>query len=137
MNRMSQGQATKASCSDGTSAYLGSPTAALPAKLDSPQGARLAVWQAKLSGTQWLDEHAMAGEAVVLSANGYPSLYTAQADKVLAALAGGPPYANNPWNSGAGDIITDKWAGRTTIDAAVRRSCKSEEWLIVEVWDES
>jgi hypothetical protein len=37
----------------------------------------------------------------------------------------------------AGDVITDKWEGKTVIDGATAAQCRPDEWLIVEAWDES
>lgn len=108
-----------------------------PAVADSPQGARLAVWSARLAGLGWLDTLVESGRAVDLGGCGYPSFYTLQAKTALPVIAAEPPDANETWVSGLEDTPASAWVGKTSVDAGVAKECKPEEWLIVEVWDES
>jgi hypothetical protein len=113
---------------------------ASPAIEGSPEGARLAVWQTSLCGRDWIKDLVKAGKAIkIADNNGYPLLYTAPAKYLVPTIisAEGPPRANPVWLCGAGDILTDKWAGGTVVDRAIALSCRPDEWLIVEAWDES
>lgn len=108
-----------------------------PARAGAEEGARLAVWQADVGGLRWLDALVEAGAAINLSGNGYPSYYTAQAEHLIPQIIDGPPSARDTWAYGPNDIITSKWEGKTVIDQAVIDDCRPDEWLLVEVWDES
>lgn len=107
-----------------------------PATKQSQTGKRLAVWQTGLSGCDWLDALVKVGKAVDLCSNGYPNQYTATAEYLVPKLIAGPPLANNIWNRDDGDIVDERWEGKT-VDAIEARQCKFDEWLIVEAWDES
>ncbi len=107
------------------------------ATFSSAKGDRIAVWQARLGGLDWVNELFQEGRAIRLGANGYPSSFTARASDVLPILAEGPPEARKHWVSGPNDILTDKWEGKTTFNDEVSRACDPEEWLIIEAWDES
>jgi hypothetical protein len=45
--------------------------------------------------------------------------------------------ARDRWLSGAGDLITNKWEGKTMVDGDAIALCRPDEWLLVEAWDES
>jgi hypothetical protein len=108
-----------------------------PAKADSKEGARLAVWQTGVEGLDWLDELVKNGQAVNLGGDGYPNYYTAQAKYLIPRFVNGAPAAREHWLLDAGDIVTDKWLGKTFIDRAAVDACGSDEWLLVVAWDES
>ena len=108
-----------------------------PATAASEQGARLAVWQAGYNGLRWLDELVAAGKAINLGGDGYPCGYTLQAANLIPKITGEPPEANQTWVHGEGDILTDKWEGRTIVDKALCDQCSPQEWLLVVAWDES
>lgn len=108
-----------------------------PARADSGEGARLAVWQTGLGGLDWLDELVKRGHAIDLGGDGYPLRYTARAEHLIPRIAGGPPEARQTWMSGPEDIITDQWAGKTVIDRTAADACGPDEWLLVVAWDES
>jgi hypothetical protein len=107
------------------------------ATFESQQGPRIAVWQAKLLGLNWLNELVKDGKARFLGGDGYPMRYTATAAGLLPRILDGPPMAREVWISGAGDILTDKWVGRTLIDHDEASKCAGDEWLLVVAWDES
>jgi hypothetical protein len=108
-----------------------------PATKQSPTGKRLAVWQTGWSGCDWLDELVKEGKAVDLGGNGYPNHYTATAEYLVPKLIAGPPLANSIWNRDEGDIVDERWEGKTVVDAIEARQCKFDEWLVIEAWDES
>ena len=108
-----------------------------PAKWETPEGARLAVWQTGLGGLDWLDELVKAGKAIDLGGNGYPNRYTANAACLLPHIMEDPPGARANWLIEAGDVVTDKWEGRTVTDPGTASLCRPDEWLLVEAWDES
>ena len=110
---------------------------ASPATFDSPYGARIAVWQTGISGLNWLNQLVAKHQAICLGGNGYPLRYTATADQILPRISEGPPDANDIWMSAVGDIIGRGWAGKTVIDSRVASLCREQEWLLIEVWDES
>jgi hypothetical protein len=108
-----------------------------PAAMDSATSARLAVWQTGLDGLKWIDELVQTGKAIVLGGNGYPSRYTATAEHLLPRIMDQPPGARETWVFDSGDILTDKWEGKTVVDIAAASQCRLDEWLVVEAWDES
>lgn len=108
-----------------------------PARLYDKGGDMLAVWQTPLEGINWIDRLVKEGSALNLGGCGYPTIYTAPAKYLIDPIVNGPPYANAVWVCGPQDIVTSRWHGKTTIDDAVVQACRPDEWLLVEVWDES
>jgi len=108
-----------------------------PATNASPVGKRLAGWQTGLGGLRWIDELVKEDKAIDLGGNGYPSRYTAMAEHLIPHIKDGPPLAKKIWLSDEGDILTEEWEGRTVLDQAGIAHCRPEEWLVVEVFDES
>jgi hypothetical protein len=108
-----------------------------PATFESPEGARLAVWQTGIGGLDWLNELVKTGKAIDLGGNGYPCRYTATAQYLAPQIDETPPGARTHWLLDAGDVVTDKWEGKTVVDRAATVDCSLDEWLLVEAWDES
>ncbi len=111
-----------------------------PAAEGDPRGARLAVWQARVDGLDWLQGLVESGDAVHLADNGgYPVRYTVRADAAIPIVLDGPPQARTNWVADPTDVIidTDRWPGKTTIDQRAIEACQPGEWLQVEAWDES
>jgi hypothetical protein len=110
-----------------------------PATAESEQGARLAVWQADVSGLGWLEKLAEEGKAVNLGGNGYPSFFTATAEVLLPIVVTEQMPANEDWLIPEGSYIPDPqaWAGKTRVEREAAEQCRPDEWLIVEIWDES
>jgi len=119
------------------SVYRQNPPECEPAKPDSAQGERLAVWQTGAYGIDWLDTLVKDGKAVLLMAGGYPRMYTAAASLLLPRVLSGPPGERAHWAMGPNDVVTERWEGRTNIDSQSAAACSPSEWLIVEAWDES
>jgi len=110
---------------------------ASPATAQSQHGARLAVWQTGFGGLDWLEELVKTGQAINLGGNGYPCRYTATAENLIPRIIETPPASRAAWVYQKGDIITDKWEGRTVVDREAAVNCRPDEWLLVEAWDES
>jgi hypothetical protein len=110
-----------------------------PATFESPEGARLAVWQTDVDGLDWLIELAKQGKAIDLGGNGYPSRFTARAEHLLPHIVSGSFPANETWIIPEGSFFPDPTAyvGKTQIDREGAEQCRSDEWLLVVVWDES
>ena len=100
------------------------------------RGDRIAVWQSGIAGLRWIDEIVGLGAAIAVSSGGYPSVFYAKALDVLPRLDS-PPEARLTWHSDPGDILTEKWAGRTVVNQDAAAACFSDEWLLIEAWDES
>ena len=111
--------------------------AAMPATAESPKGTRLAVWQAGDGGLKWLDGLVKAGEAISLGGDGYPYRYTATAGTLVPQVLDGPPEARRCWIYGEHDLLGEKWVGKTMVDQDAAAACRSDEWLLIEAWDES
>jgi hypothetical protein len=105
--------------------------------MTSPKGKRLAVWQTSIDGIDWIDNLVKDNKAVFLGGDGYPIRYTATAGNLLSDIRNGPPLARKAWASGEGDILLAGWEGRTVIDHIEVADCRSDEWLLVEAFDES
>jgi hypothetical protein len=110
---------------------------AAPAPDAKPEGPRIAVWQAGLDGCGWIDELARTGKAINYGGTGYPNRYTARARDVIPIIRAGPPDARSVWAAGEHDVLTSGWAGSTAIDEEAAARCAPDEWLLVEIWDES
>jgi len=108
-----------------------------PAQFGSPEGPRIAVWQSGVDGLDWLHREVGAGRAINLGGDGYPVRYTATAGTLLPKILDSPPAAREDWLLEAGDIVTEKWEGRTALDRDAAAQCLPDEWLLVEAWDES
>ena len=98
---------------------------------------RVAEWQADVDGIDWLDQLANEGRAVSLGGDGYPFRYTIQTTILSSFLSSGPPGAREHWLRESGDIVTEDWKGETTVYEGVLTGCQPNEWLMIEVWDES
>jgi hypothetical protein len=110
-----------------------------PATFESPEGARLAVWQTDVGGLDWLIEMAREGKAIDLGGNGYPNRFTAQAEHLVPHIVSESFPANETWIVPEGSYIPDPkaYAGKTQIDHEGAQQCRPDEWLLVEIWDES
>ena len=98
---------------------------------------RIAVWQTGLGGLDWIEEILQSGNGRQFGASGYPNRYLIQARHVVPTLLSGPPHARIVWLCEPGDVLNDKWVGRTMIDEVAARQCPADEVLLVEAWDES
>ena len=112
---------------------------AIPSADSDPRGARLATWQARVNGLDWLMDLVETDDAVHLSTNGgYPIRYTVRAGAAIPIILNGPPHARTTWIAGPTHIVDfDRWPGRTTTDQRAIEQCQPDEWLEVEAWDES
>jgi len=110
-----------------------------PATPESAQGVRLAVWQTDVGGLDWLRDLAKEGKAIDLGGNGYPSWFTAPAEHLIPRIEGGSLRANEDWVIGEGSYIADPklWVGKTQIEPEAVKQCRPDEWLLIEIWDES
>lgn len=108
-----------------------------PASASSSLGALVAQWQGAPAAIDWLRDLAHTDDAVDLGGNGYPMRITAKAGAVLPVVEAGPPFENKQWQADPADVLTDQWVGHTVFNTEVARACASDEWLIVEIWDES
>ncbi len=108
-----------------------------PASFGGAHGTQLAVWQTGLDGLDWLDDLVKQQKAINLGGNGYPMEYTAVAVHIIPRLRGDPPGAKAVWTFDAGDIILPGWLGKTTTDTGAMDACRSDEWLLIQAWDES
>jgi len=104
---------------------------------NSPKGIHLAIWQAGSNGLDWIDELVKEEKAIDLGGNGYPSFYTAKAEHLLPTIIKGPPHVHNVWIVEPQDILLEGYLGKTVIDHSAIADCLPDEWLLVEVWDES
>lgn len=108
-----------------------------PASFEALTGATLAVWQAGISGLSWIDTLVEQGLAICLGGNGYPTEYTARWEHVKNTILNGPPHANQTWRHDPGDVLTEKWLGKTTVYHEALSGCDPEEWVVIQAWDES
>lgn len=108
-----------------------------PAKPASSLGPLVAQWQGGVNAVDWLRALTSTGDAVDLGGNGYPFRLTATAGAVLPVVEAGPPHEQPVWHTDTGDVLTNAWVGHTVFDVEVARACAPNEWLIVEIWDES
>ena len=107
-----------------------------PAPFGAAHGTCL-VWQTGLGGLDWLEDLVKQQKAIRLGGNGYPIEYTAMAGHIIPRLHGERPGANAVWAFDEGDIIFPEWLGKTTTDVDAMRSCRPDEWLLIQAWDES
>ncbi len=119
------------------SVYKLSDGGVAPAGADSVRAARIAVWQSDERGLDWLHALAKARDGIDLGGSGYPRCFTAQARHVVSALTDWPPNARTIWLHQSGDVLGEKWVGKTIIDRDAAAGCRPDEWLLIVAWDES
>lgn len=105
--------------------------------MEQAERQRIAVWQTGWSGLDWIEEILQSGNGHQFGASGYPNRYLIQARHVVPTLLSGPPHARSVWLREPGDVLNDKWVGKTLIDEVAARLCPDDEVLLVEAWDES
>jgi hypothetical protein len=66
-----------------------------PATANAERGARIAVWQTRLWGLQWIDDLVKSGRGHSLGGNGYPSRYTALTRDLLPTIMAGSGALSN------------------------------------------
>lgn len=98
---------------------------------------RIGVWQTGLGGLDWIDALVQSGKGRQTKAGGYPNSYMIAASHIVPVILAGPPHARSVWLCEPGDVLNDKWVGRTMIDEVAARQCLVDEVLLVEAWDES
>jgi hypothetical protein len=98
------------------SVYRQQDGGASPATFSSPKGERLAVLSPELLDHKWMQEVVRAGNGIDLGGNGYPFRLTVTAGHLLPILEQDPPLG---------------------VDKAVAANCRPDEWLLIEVWDQS
>jgi hypothetical protein len=102
------------------------------------RGERIAVWQAGVYGLDWIERIANEDDrGISLLRDGYPHWFLVRADDLIPQIVGSPPHEHPTWSHGQHDLLLPNWLGKTTIDKTAMRSCKRNEWLLVEAWDES
>ena len=116
-----------------------------PASSASSVGLRIAAWQGGLDAVDWFEALVPEGSVIDLGGDGYPRRFTARAGAILPTVLGGPPGANARWVAAAHDRFIDEprdalgtgWLGHTTVDRDETARCRPDEWLVIQVWDES
>lgn len=98
------------------SAYRQKDGGASPANFSSPKGDFLAIWSPELLDLKWIQEVVRAGNGIDLGGNGYPCRLTVRAEHILPLLEEEPPRE---------------------IDGGAVANCRPDEWLLIEVWDQS
>jgi len=104
---------------------------------DSAIGKQIATWQTGLNGIEWIDKLVTESKAIAIGGDGYPFLYTSTTRHIISIIVDGPPSANKVWNYDEHSLITEGWKGRTIIDYEEIKHLQADEWLIIEVFDES
>ena len=106
-------------------------------------GDRVAVWQAGLDGRQWIRQAASREGGVLRELeSGYPHRYLARAADILPTIRDrvpykAPMYEHPSWVVPEGSVLLPGYVGKTTIDEGAIDRCSADEWLYIEVWDES
>ena len=110
---------------------------------DDVLGGRLAVWQAGSYGLNWIAEAAAREGGVIRKFEcGYPHRYFARAVDILPTIRDhvpykAPMYEHSSWVVPEGSVLLPGYVGKTTIDDGAIDECSADEWLYIEVWDES
>jgi hypothetical protein len=97
------------------SVYRQQDGGASPATFDSPRGEHLTTLSPELTDHIWIQEVVRTGNGIDLGGNGYPFRLTVRAEHLLPILEEEPPL----------------------IDKAAAANCRPDEWLLIEVWDQS
>ena len=103
-----------------------------PSSFEAPTGATLAVWQTDIGGLNWIDVLVQQGLAVSLGGNGYPTEYMVKLEHIIPAILDGPPDANETWQHDPGDVLTEKWLGKTTIYHEALTACDPDKWVVIQ-----
>ena len=97
----------------------------------------LATWETGLFGAEWLKTLVANGKAEQLSFSGYPMRYTAAAGDVLPLIAAGPPTHKSPLVIGDDYVQPPGWNGQASIHHARIASCRPDQMLTIDAWDQS
>jgi len=110
-----------------------------PATSTTWNGPLLAAWQTGSAGMDWIEALLRESHGQTVWNNyGYPNRYTAQAKYICPVLLAGPPHARDIWVVGEGDIVAGPMSHRRSrFDRDAIQACAMDEWLAIEVWDES
>jgi hypothetical protein len=110
---------------------------------DNVLGGRLAVWQAAPYRLNWITEAAGREGGVIRKFEfGYPHRYLARAADILPTIRDrvpykAPMYEHPSWVVPEGSVLLPGYVGKATIDDGAIDKCSADEWLYIEVWDES
>lgn len=94
-----------------------------PANSGAEQGVCVATWHTGLGGTDWIDLLVKRKNAISLSGECLMFEYTAKAKYLRSELLSGPPHIN-------------MMSGYTKNTEALE-ACDKNEWLLIQVWDDS
>ena len=120
------------------SVYRQQDGGASPASFGAARGARLAVWQTGgYDGLNWIKELLKHQKAIGLGGNGYPLEFTAMTKYLKTSIIDGPPCAREAWAYGPRDVLLDYWEGKTNKNIETLNTCRPDEWLLIQAWDES
>jgi len=105
-----------------------------PATAESRAGACIAEWETGLGGTDWLVELVKTGKAIEVAQNGgFPWTFTAPAEHIVPRILDGPPEAYPETGEFMGGTYT---RATRRIDRDAAKQCRSDEWLMIEAWDQ-
>ena len=108
----------------------------LPALWESRRGEYLGGWRAHVHGWRWLDELEAHGQAIKLGGCGYPYRFTLTVAALLPIISSDdpsvlPPYTRDLYG-GAFETLDTTWPLAREIS-----KLPADEWLIIEIWDQS
>jgi hypothetical protein len=107
-----------------------------PPTFETEQGYKLSTWQTLTDGLGWLTQLVANEKAIDLGGDGYPYRYAARKQAIHQQILS-PPNRNKKWHSDPDDQLGSGWQEPTTIFPDVIEDCPPDEWLLIEVWDES
>ncbi len=112
-----------------------------PEERDAPgsdnKAAVLANWETSVGGIDWVTKLTKEGKATQLSSGGYPNRYIAKAAEVLPILASGIPDHNDMTIIGDDYVMPAGWKGNITLYQDKIDTCRDDQVLTIEVWDQS
>ena len=98
----------------------------------------LASWLVGLGGTDWLDQMVTEGKATLLGFNGgYPIKYSTTLQDLRPRLATQPESYEGPVVIGEDYIMPSGWRDSMTHNSEVLSTCRPDEELIIDAWDQS
>jgi hypothetical protein len=103
---------------------------------DSPD-VFIARWTTSVFGLDWLRPLVKAEKVVDLGGNGYPRKYTVAAGVLLPLIEAGLPANSSPLVIGEDYVLPAGWSGDVVWNRQELSSCKDDEQLVIEAWDQS
>lgn len=93
-------------------------------------------WATGISGDEWIRKLCREGKAINLGGDGYPFKFTAQAKILRPFLLESPPHPSLYWKEFVESELPIS-GGEGLRNSKTLKSLEEDQWLVIEVFDQS